>query len=87
LPSLPFDLSYILRLPTLTQSIAAQRQKIETMARNVSAGEVSKHNIPEDLWIVVNENVYNMTEYANEHPGGAGSTCSSWPSLPSLTSQ
>jgi len=44
------------------------------MARNISAAEVSKHSIPEDLWIVVNENVYNMTEYANEHPGGAGST-------------
>ncbi|KAE8441064.1 hypothetical protein EG329_005893 [Mollisiaceae sp. DMI_Dod_QoI] len=42
------------------------------MARIISVQEVSKHNIPEDLWIVVDDTVYDMTEFAPEHPGGAG---------------
>ena len=43
------------------------------MARVVSVQEISKHNIPEDLWVVVDGTVYDLTEFAPEHPGGAGS--------------
>ncbi len=43
------------------------------MARVFSAQEISKHNIPEDLWLVVDETVYDLTEFTPEHPGGAGS--------------
>lgn len=43
------------------------------MARVISAQEMSKHNIPEDVWIVVDGTVYDLTEFAPEHPGGAGS--------------
>ncbi|KUJ19739.1 uncharacterized protein LY89DRAFT_640949 [Mollisia scopiformis] len=42
------------------------------MARVISVQEISKHNIPEDLWIVVDDTVYDLTEFAPEHPGGAG---------------
>ncbi|RDL32037.1 Uncharacterized protein BP5553_09439 [Venustampulla echinocandica] len=41
------------------------------MAPLISAQEVSKHNISEDLWIVVDDAVYDLTEFAPEHPGGA----------------
>lgn len=47
------------------------------MARKISAQEISKHDIPGDLWLVIDETVYDMTEYANSHPGGAGSMFSS----------
>jgi hypothetical protein len=43
------------------------------MARVVSVQEISKHNISEDLWTVVDGTVYDLTEFAPEHPGGAGS--------------
>jgi L-lactate dehydrogenase (cytochrome) len=43
------------------------------MARVVSVQEISKHNIPEDLWVVVDGTVYDLTEFAPDHPGGAGS--------------
>ena len=43
------------------------------MARVVSVQEISKHNIPEDLWVVVDGTVYDLTEFAPEHPGGASS--------------
>lgn len=28
------------------------------------------HNKEEDLWIVINDRVYDVSKYANEHPGG-----------------
>jgi L-lactate dehydrogenase (cytochrome) len=43
------------------------------MARIISTQEISKHCLPEDLWIVVGDTVYEMTEFAPEHPGGAKS--------------
>jgi L-lactate dehydrogenase (cytochrome) len=46
------------------------------MARVISVQEISKHSTPEDLWIVVDNTVYDLTEFAPEHPGGASSTCS-----------
>lgn len=32
--------------------------------------EVKKHNKKDDCWIVVQDNVYNMTTFQNKHPGG-----------------
>lgn len=43
------------------------------MAKIISVQEISRHNLPEDLWIVVNDHVYDMTEFTPEHPGGAES--------------
>lgn len=33
--------------------------------------EISKHNSANDCWLVINNNVYNVTSYLNQHPGGA----------------
>ena len=40
----------------------------------VSVEEISKHNTPEDCWIVVDGKVWDITEFAPEHPGGGEST-------------
>lgn len=32
--------------------------------------EVSKHNSPEDCWLIINGKVYDVTNYLNFHPGG-----------------
>ena len=32
--------------------------------------EVSKHNSPEDAWMVIHGKVYNVTPYLPYHPGG-----------------
>ncbi|KAE9369096.1 cytochrome b5 [Stipitochalara longipes BDJ] len=32
--------------------------------------EAARHNTPEDIWIIVNGNVYNFSEFQYVHPGG-----------------
>jgi cytochrome b involved in lipid metabolism len=48
----------------------------------ISVEEISKHNTPEDCWIVVDGKVWDITDFAPEHPGGGESTymfCQFWP--------
>lgn len=33
--------------------------------------EVAKHNSANDCWLIINNNVYEVTNYINDHPGGA----------------
>jgi L-lactate dehydrogenase (cytochrome) len=44
-----------------------------TMRGSISAKEVQKHNKFRDLWLVIDGTVYDFTEFAPEHPGGAAS--------------
>ena len=32
--------------------------------------QVNLHNKPDDCWIIVNTHIYDVTEFANIHPGG-----------------
>ncbi|CAI9785968.1 unnamed protein product [Fraxinus pennsylvanica] len=36
----------------------------------ISSDELKKHNKSDDLWISIQEKVYNVTDWAKEHPGG-----------------
>lgn len=40
------------------------------MAPVIPASEVSKHNTPSNLWIVVEDTIYDLTDFAPSHPGG-----------------
>jgi len=35
--------------------------------------EVSKHRTPDDLLVIVKNKVYDVSDYVDEHPGGAAS--------------
>lgn len=41
----------------------------------VTTEEVSRHNTPNDLWIVVEDAVWDVSSFAPEHPGGVAREC------------
>ncbi|RMZ84311.1 hypothetical protein DV738_g508, partial [Chaetothyriales sp. CBS 135597] len=44
------------------------------MPREIAVSELEQHNSLESLWIAVNEQVYDMTNFVEEHPGGPENT-------------
>ncbi|KAF4553169.1 Acyl-CoA dehydrogenase-like protein 4 [Elsinoe fawcettii] len=40
------------------------------MSGRFSEADVKSHNKPDSLWIVVDEDVYDLTKFQDEHPGG-----------------
>jgi len=40
------------------------------MKKVYSWDEIEKHNKNDDIWIVANNNVYDVSELVNVHPGG-----------------
>ena len=51
----------------------APAAKSSSSSKLISMTEVRKHNKEEDVWIIVNNKVYDCTEYLDLHPGGADS--------------
>ena len=43
---------------------------------SITAAELQKHSSTESCWLVVNGVVWDLTEFAPEHPGGAESKSS-----------
>lgn len=41
-------------------------------SRVVTMEEVSRHNRPDDCWIIIGGVVYDVSEFLSVHPGGAG---------------
>lgn len=39
------------------------------MSKTFSTADVASHNKANDLYIIVDEDVYDLTSFADEHPG------------------
>lgn len=39
------------------------------MSKTFSASDVASHSKPNDLYIIVDEDVYDLTTFQDEHPG------------------
>ncbi|RJE20821.1 Cytochrome b5 [Aspergillus sclerotialis] len=42
-----------------------------TPKETYSQAEVAQHNSTDDLWIVIDQNVYDLSNFVEEHPGGS----------------
>ncbi|KAH8266385.1 hypothetical protein KR038_000012 [Drosophila bunnanda] len=43
------------------------------MSKEISLATVKKHNTPNDLWLIIDNKVYDVTKFRLEHPGGEDS--------------
>ncbi|MDD4353917.1 MAG: cytochrome b5-like heme/steroid binding domain-containing protein [Candidatus Nanoarchaeia archaeon] len=57
-----YSLLSLLFLAGCTQPIIANE--------SYSLAEISLHNTSSDCWIIINNSVYDITEYVSMHPGG-----------------
>lgn len=39
------------------------------MSKTFSTSDVSSHNKSDSLWIIVDEDVYDLTKFQDDHPG------------------
>lgn len=39
------------------------------MSKTFSQNDVSSHSKPDDLWIIVDQDVYDLTKFQDDHPG------------------
>lgn len=44
--------------------------------QKLSVQQIAQHNTPEDCWIVVDNQVWDVTDFLDEHPGGSTSMSS-----------
>jgi cytochrome b involved in lipid metabolism/uncharacterized membrane protein len=44
----------------------------ETPGTGITVQQVATHNKTTDCWIIIKSNVYDLTSYIQQHPGGAG---------------
>jgi cytochrome b involved in lipid metabolism len=40
------------------------------MSKTFSTQDVASHNKGDDLWIIVDEDVFDLTKFQDDHPGG-----------------
>ncbi|PSN63662.1 cytochrome b5 [Corynespora cassiicola Philippines] len=69
--------------PVSSQTLQHPIQKLEEIYLNLTAlpatppepkaytwTEINSHNSTDDLWVVIKGEIYDMTQFQNEHPGG-----------------
>ena len=46
-------------------------QNAKSISRSLSLEEVKKHDKEDDAWVVIDGEVFDVSKFLNEHPGGS----------------
>lgn len=57
--------------PSTENQLAAAQQDSGTPSKQFTRAEIEKHNTKQEAWMVVNNNVYDVTSVLSWHPGGS----------------
>ena len=57
----------------ITYALQADKPTRTSKMNTISHEELAKHNTPQDCWVALHGKVYDLTEFAEEHPPGAQS--------------
>merc|ERR1719326_987801 len=56
---------------SMNQSLASSRVILfHCIAMSVTEAELAKHNTDTDCWVIVGDDVYDVTNFLKDHPGG-----------------
>ena len=56
--------------PTVTPTLAPLPLGVPAGNVVLNSAEVAKHNVIADCWMIINNKIYNLSDYASAHPGG-----------------
>lgn len=59
-------------LVSISSPVEEETSHIEPLAE-ITLAELSKHNTEDDIWVAINDVVYDFTDFAHEHPAGFNS--------------
>lgn len=61
--------------PSMTSNTDPDNESTDIKENNKSEAysidQVSQHSSPNNCWIIIQKNVYNVTSFINQHPGGS----------------
>lgn len=53
-----------------TRFQSTKPREMSSEVKTYSLAEIKAHNTNKSTWIVIHNNIYDVTEFLNEHPGG-----------------
>lgn len=58
--------------PEKVATATVDQASTTTPAAALTATEVARHTTENDCWVIVNNGIYDVTQYVPQHPGGKG---------------
>jgi len=59
-----------LRSHSTPTPVGARPPDRKSMTKKFTMAECAKHNSPDDIWLVIEGKVYDVSSFYDEHPGG-----------------
>ena len=69
--SIVFVGGFIQEHATESNTVTPTQRKPGSSPQTYTVSEVATHNSLNDCWLIVNNNVYDVTTFLGQHPGGA----------------